>query len=180
MMTINPLNEEAGYKIHDVAEGMNYYLGGIFCGIEWKALVASVPAAFSTYFGGDWGFLETWLILNFIDLVFGVILALKTSTFSRSKLYGWVIKTLTHMCTILVFGVVTVMLAGLTGYATPLIDWFVFILVLTEAASILQSADKLGMPVHPLARIVVNKLRRRVETKIKKMADIDKEEPSHD
>jgi phage-related holin len=164
------LNPDMAYRFHDVGAEMAYHLQGVFGGIGIKALVASIPAAFESTFGGNWGFFETWFALSVIDLVLGVVLALKTSSFSRARLYGWVIKALTHLCTILVFGVITVMLTGLTGHSAPLIDWFIFVLVLTEVASIIKSADKLGLPVHPLVKALVVRLRRRAETKLKSLA----------
>jgi phage-related holin len=159
------------YKFSDVGVEMNYHLAGILGGIKIKALIASVPAAFASTFGGNWGFFETWFVMSVIDLVLGVAFALKTSSFSRAKLYGWVIKALTHMGTILICGAITVMLIGLTGRSVPLIDWFIFILVLTEAASIIKSADNLGLPVHPLLKALVVRLRRRAEAKLRAMAD---------
>ncbi|MDR1367250.1 MAG: phage holin family protein [Candidatus Accumulibacter sp.] len=168
--------DDMAYKFSDVGGEMSYHLAGVFSGIKFKALVASVPAAFSTYFGGNWGFFETWFALSVIDLVFGVAHALKTDSFSRAKLYGWIVKALTHMLTILVCGVITVMLIGLTGHSFPLIDWFIFVLVLTEAASILKSAEKLGLPVHPLAKALIEKLRKRATGKLSEIAEGKEEE----
>jgi phage-related holin len=158
--------DEMSYNFRDVGVEMSYHATGILSGIKFKALFASVPAAFASYFGGNWGFLEMWFVLSVIDLVFGVAFAFKAGVFSRLKLYGWAVKALTHMITILICGVITVMLTRLTGYAAPLIDWFIFILVLTEAESILKTADKLGLPVHPLAKALVAKCKRRAESKL--------------
>lgn len=158
--------DDMAYKFHDVGVEIQYHVASILSGIKFKALVAGIPAMFATYFGGDWRFFEVWFALSVLDLVLGVALALKTSSFSRAKLYGWVVKALTHTGTILIFGVITVMLIGLTGHALPLIDWFIFVLAVTESASILSSAEKLGLPVHPLARALVEKCRRRAEAKL--------------
>jgi phage-related holin len=161
------------YRFSDVASEIQYHLIHVLTNFRFKAILACIPSSFSHYFGGNWHFVEIWFALNVIDLFLGVALALKTpgetpgeSSFSRAKLYGWITKSLTHICTILLFGVMTIMLSTLSGYTVPLVDWFLFVLVLTETASILSSADQLGLPVHPLAKTLVQKLRKRAETKI--------------
>lgn len=160
----------SSYRFADVATEIQYHLGGIFAGFKFKALVASVPALFSSVLGGDFHFFEAWFALNIVDLVLGVVLAYKTAEFTRARLHGWVVKTLTHMGTILLFGVVTVLFHKLTGNPAPMLDGFLFVLVLTESVSILDSADMLGLPVHPLLKAIVVRLRRRTEAKLKAIA----------
>jgi phage-related holin len=163
--------DDMSYKFHDVGVEIQHHLSRILSGIELKATVASVPALFTTYLGGDWYLAEAWFAFMMLDLVFGVAHGLKTSSFSRARLYGWVVKALTHAGTLLMIGVVTIMLKRLTGYPVPLLDLLVFVLALTEAASILATADKLGLPVHPLVKTLVVKLRRRAEAKLREIAD---------
>jgi phage-related holin len=174
------------YRFADVVGEMQYHFDHIVDSFPLKALVATIPSAFAASFGGDWRFFETWFVLSVFDLFLGVALALKTpgaepgqSAFSRDKLYGWAVKMLTHTCTILLFGSMTIMLSVLTGYKMPIIDWFVFILALTEAASIVKSADGLGLPVHPLAKRLLEKLRVRAAAKINDLAN-DRPAPKED
>ena len=171
------------YTIADVTLEISYYLRNITDGASIKGILAVFPALFSALFMGEWYFFILWFLFNVIDLFLGVWLALKTkdpesgrSVFCRERLYGWVIKTLTHAGTIFIFGAVTVMISTLSGRIIPIIDWFIFILVLTEMASILNSANLLGLPIPPFALIFVRKLKGGAEKKIERVTELLTEE----
>lgn len=166
------------YSLTEVAAGMEHYIDQIFESFGLKAGFAAIPAVFVAFLGGNWHLFEAWFILNIVDLAFGVMVALKSidpvtghCRFSKRKIYGWVVKTLANMVTIIMVGIVTVFFAQVSGFAVPVIDWFMFILLLTEITSILDGADRLGFPVHPLARAIVAKIRRTTEHKIDEALD---------
>lgn len=176
------------YTFSDVCAEIGYYLRAIFLeGSSFKMCLAAIPALFSSTLLGEWYFFQVWFICNVIDLVLGVALALVTkdpdtgrSVFSRARLYGWVVKTLTHVGTIYLFGIVTVMVSKLAGHTVPFIDWFMGVLILTEMASITSSASKLGLPVHPLALLVLRKLKRGAEGRIKNLTNLNGEDLNND
>lgn len=170
-----------GEVFHEVV----YYGERILTGFTVKAMLATLPALFTSYLTGDWYIFELWFVMNVADLFLGVIIALKTkdevtglSKFSRRRLYSWVVKTLTHMLTIILVGLVTVAFSRISGYTVPVIDWFMFILLLTEIASVLNSASKLGLPIHPVAKSLVERLRRKSERKIEQLTNPEESEVS--
>ena len=160
----------------ETGNSMSQHLDQIFAGIQIKAALASVSALFISALGGGWFIFELWFILNVIDLICGVSLAIKDDCFSRRRIYDWVIKTFTHILTIILIGFVSFTLSYLAKYNIPILDWFVFVLVLTEVASIFNSLIKLGLPVPPLAQKIVAKIRNRTESKIDDFTDGDDEQ----
>lgn len=137
-----------------------------------KVLISTALAFFSAYTGGDSYILLVWFFMNFLDLLFGVARALieldpdtGKNKFSRSRLYGWVTKTLTHGLTILVIALVASTLPLTQG--GWLINGLLFILLLTEAASILDTAALLGLPVPPAAIVLVQHLRKGAEARLR-------------
>ena len=67
----------------ETGNSMSQHLDQIFAGIQIKAALASVSALFVSALGGDWFIFELWFILNVIDLICGVSLAIKDDCFSR-------------------------------------------------------------------------------------------------
>lgn len=173
------------YSFLEVFNEIGYYCERILTGFTIKAVLATLPTLFAAYLTGDWYIFELWFIMNAIDLALGITLALKTrdpktgrNRFSRRRVYSWVVKTLTHMLTIILVGLVTVAFSRVSGYSVPVIDWFMFILLLTEIASVLDSAGKLGLPIHPVAKSLVDRLRRKSEKKIEQLTNPEESEVS--
>lgn len=150
----------------DVGIASMQHLEQIFAGFQIKAALASVSALFVSALGGDWYIFELWFIMNAIDLFCGVLLAVKVNRFARRRVYGWVVKTFTHVLTIILVGLVSYVFSLVSGYPVPVLDWFMFVLLLTEVASIIDSLVKMGLPVPPLARKIVTKIRRKSEAKL--------------
>lgn len=149
-----------------IGKRMTHYIDQILAGFQIKALVSTIPALFTTYLGGDWYIFEIWFLMNFIDLICGVIVAQKYAVFSRIRVYGWVVKTLTHVLTIIFVGLASAIFSSVSGYPLPILDWVLFILVLTEMASIIDSFVKLNLPVPALCVKIISKIRHRAEKKI--------------
>lgn len=172
------------YTLQELGMNMNHYIEQICAGITLKGLVSAVPALLSTYYGADIYLFKSWFVLNVVDLVFGIWLALKTidpetgkNKFSRRRLYGWVLKSFVQMGSIVLAGVITVSAErlGTEGIAilgaifgeTLFINWVLFLLLITEAASVVDSSEKLGLPVNPAIKACVKRFRKMTEEKFK-------------
>lgn len=160
------MQEQQTHTFIGVGQGTMQHLDQIFTGFPIKGVLAALPALFASHLSGDWHIFELWFVANAIDLVLGVVLTQKYARFSHRRVYGWVIKTFTHMLTIILVGIVSYTFASVSGYPAPILDWFMFILLLTEVASIIDSLGKLGLPVHPLAQKIISKIRRKSEVKL--------------
>lgn len=161
-------------------EGITYYASRIADSFTLKAAIATIPIAFTSELLGNWKLLELWFLLNVIDLILGIIIAIKEKKFDRRRLYGWVTKTLTHVLTIILVGIMTQGLYIATGHIVPILDWFIFVLLLTEVTSVLDSFIKLGAPVHPVAKDIVEQLRRRSAKQIKNLGDSENDEEDYE
>jgi phage-related holin len=139
------------YKFYNVLEEIGYYLAAMFSSLTLKGCIALLLLPFGWVFGDRLLFFYFWLALSVVDMIEGTILALREGAYTRARFYGWVVKFLTHSCTILVFGAVGLMLGDLTGTEIPLASWFVLVLVSTELTSVLMSAAQLGLPVPAFA-----------------------------
>ena len=162
---------DMSYKFSDVAGEMGYYLSAIMTNFKIKALISLVPTPFILYLGESSFFFEVWFALGIIDLIAGVSLALAQGVFCRTRLYGWVGKMLTHALTIMLFGVLSILLSELINMRVPLLDWFIFVLVITETLSVLKSAELLGMPVPAFALVLVEKMHDRAKRKADDLVD---------
>jgi phage-related holin len=141
------------YTFHDVGVEIASYAKTAFSSMELKAAIAVFFLPFKIIFDGDYVCLYIWLALSVLDMVVGVFHALKFHCFSRQRLYGWVIKMLTHTGMVLIFGSLLLMLRNIFGGAfVPVagaLSLVLFVLAATEALSILTTLQKLDLPVPP-------------------------------
>ena len=147
------------------------HLDQIFTGFQIKMALAGVSSLFVSVLGGDWYVFELWFAMNVVDLICGIALAVRGNCFSRRRVYGWVVKTFTHILTIILVGLVSFTFSYLARYSIPVLDWFMFVLLLTETASVFDSLIKLGLPIPPLARKLVVRIRRKTEANLAEIID---------
>lgn len=145
-----------------------HFIDRITSGFPVKAGVAVIPSLFTTHLMGDWYIFVVWMAAITTDFICGVLWAVINEEFSRDKVQRWVVKVATHMLTILIAGIVTVASYRVSGILLPFINWLMFILLLTELASILDMAVKFNLPVPETAIYIVRKMRDRTRQKIDK------------
>ena len=123
-------NETMAYSFSEASGEVFGHWYQIVNAFSLKAAIATLPTLFSAYLMGDWYIFELWFIMNFCDLALGVTLACTEKKFSCRRLYGLVTKTLTHTITIILVGVLTFAFSTVSGVVIPVLDWFMFILIL--------------------------------------------------
>lgn len=137
--------------LKETALDVTYYLNQIGAGACLKVPLALLASFYSSYLGGDWALLLGFLVLDVADLILGTSVALKTGRFSIIRLRKWVIKLLTYGACVVVVGLLNIGFARASGFKAPILDFFLLILMATEALSVFANMGKLGLPVPAVA-----------------------------
>jgi phage-related holin len=146
----------------EVAFRMREDLSSLFHAFGVKFLAALVLAgAFARYIGGEPGLMEIYIGVFTLDLVMGVTRALKTKSFRIALLGMWVIKVLTYFMCLLVMGLIWKALVLTFGTFFDLVNYFLLVMIITEAVSIVDNAARAGLPVPPFMRFLLIKLKRK-------------------
>jgi phage-related holin len=146
----------------EVAFRMREDLSSLFYAFWLKLLAALVLAgAFTRYIGGEPGLLEIYVAVFTLDLVMGVVRALKTKSFRIALLGMWVIKLLTHFMCLTLVGLMWKASEFVFGSFPVLVNYFLFVMILTEAVSIVDNAARAGLPVPPMLSFMLVKLKRK-------------------
>lgn len=137
------------------------YLGQLMFGVWIKILLGAVLAAFTNIFFGDIVIAGFYAIFLAADLFLGVLYAKVVGTYTKRKLYGFVKKVVTCGIMLIIVGIISHSLFRITGVVIAMINWLMFVFILTEAVSIIDNLEKLGMPVHPVIKVVMKALRHK-------------------
>ena len=160
------------YNFTQVGLEISYHLNRLMEGIAPKLGLAIAPAAVLTHLHINAYALYVWLFFMFLDLVLGVVWAISVDRFSRSKLYGWVVKLLTHSIALCLVGLLASVffLLPVAGFLEEgvqgLMTCALLVMILTEFVSIMDTSIKLNLPVPPVAARVVKGLQKRVDNNI--------------
>jgi phage-related holin len=146
----------------EVAFRMREDLSSLFHAFWVKFLAAlMLVGAFGQYIGSEPGLLEIYVAVFTLDLVMGVTRAVKTKCFRIAILSMWVIKVLTYFLCLLVIGLIWKASVLAFGTFFDLVNYFILVMIITEAVSIVDNAVKAGLPVPPFMRFLLIKLKRK-------------------
>lgn len=163
--------------VNEVRQDLMYYFSQIWAGWPIKGAVGAgvccVTSLYTNFFYGNITLVFLWMILVTADLILGVMVALRKSKFTMARLKKFVTKVFAHALTIALFGVLNHSLTATSGYATPLLDWVMVLLLLTEGASILINMDKMGWPVPKIAHKIIAKMDKSANQKIDALLEVD-------
>lgn len=152
---------------------LSYQFEELVSCIHLKALIASLPVAYTAHFLGDWHLIEVWFGATCVDLLMGVKVARKAGDFSWDKIGAWTAKLLVHGCTIIVVGVLAhvahVASIALT-YDALILNLYMAILITKELGSTVRNMRMLNWPVPRILLILVSALDKNAEKRILDMA----------
>lgn len=179
------------YTVAEFAQEVSYHFQRFTTGFEAKAAIGFAGGALLTYLYIDWLVILFWLLLNATDLCLGVRLAYRNNNFQRRRVYGWIIKTFTHLHTMFFFGVFAFFIVRIYGdavdpdtlsrFARWFVNGFILMFATTEALSIVDTAEKLGYPIHPIVRKILRWFPRYLEKKAEDITGVplDENKPSN-
>lgn len=137
------------------------YLGQLMFGVWIKILLGGLLTVFTNIFFGDIVIAGFYAIFLAADLFLGVLYAKVVGTYTKRKLYGFVKKVVTCAIMLIIIGIISHSLFRITDVVIAMINWLMFVFILTEAVSIIDNLEKLGMPVHPVIKVVMKALRHK-------------------
>jgi toxin secretion/phage lysis holin len=154
-----------------------YFTKQMLGGLPWKALLAFLVIPLDWAFQGQYLYVGTWFGFSVLDMLLGATYAIRQEQFCWTLLQGWVVKMITHMVTIILFGFLQHAGNELLDSHFPLVHWIVFILCITEALSILRNADHLALPVPKIASTLLQKLQKKANSQLDAALKVDEEPP---
>lgn len=160
--------EQLAPFLNEARQDVAYYIAQIWAGWQIKGAVSAVIAACSTFytgcFFGNWALFCIWVLFMTVDLGLGAALAIKKGQFTMVRFRKFITKAGTHVAIIALFGFLNHSFSSTAGTALPITDWFLCMLLCSEALSILSNMDKLGLPVPPVARRVIAIMHRKAHS----------------
>lgn len=143
-----------------------YHFDEILNSIQLRALLASLPVAYSVYFLGSWHLLEVWFIVACVDLLLGIRLACVLNTFSWQRINSWSFKLLIHSLTILAVGALAHVASVALKYDILILNIYVVILIGKELASVVKNMKALKWPVPTAFVLIVTVFDQNMEKKV--------------
>ena len=157
------------------------YVGKL--GIDWRyKILASPPIAFyGQYLGGDGIILALFYSLFCVDLVLGIIMAVKDGTYKHQYLQRWVVKFVTYtLCIAMVGALIAAINRSLFGVvefrANFILDIFMTFLLAGEIISICDHLHRLGCPVPAVLMRLATRIRNKAESRIDGILEDGKDE----
>lgn len=145
---------------------LSYQFEELISCIHLKALIASLPAAYTAYFLGDWHLIEVWFGATCVDLFMGIKVARKSGDFSWDKIGAWTFKLLVHGCTIIVVGVLAHVASIALKYDVLILNLYVAILITKELGSTVRNMRILNWPVPRILLVLISTLNKNAEKRI--------------
>lgn len=125
---------------------------------------ASVPLAWLTSaMGVQTSVLVIYLIFMGVDLILGAASAYQRNIYDVRRVRFWFFKLGTHLLILLVFGLVGKVINDTFGFSTGLTGALLFMIIITEAASVVDKLTMLGAPVPPFVKSLLSVLRKNAE-----------------
>jgi phage-related holin len=152
-------------------------LSQVFYALHIKSLLALPASILTHYLASDVSIFIIYLFIMFLDLIAGVAKALKTKTFRAQYLNRWVLKLGTQIFVIFLFGLTYYAFFLASGITFPILNYLVFILLITESVSIIDNMTKCGLPVPPIVRYLLNLIRRKAVNSVVSNIDLKEETP---
>ena len=153
-------------KSADAWAELTYHFEEIVNCIHLKALIASLPVAYTAHFLGDWHLIEVWFGATCVDLFMGIKVARKSGDFSWDKIGAWTFKLLVHGCTIIVVGVLAYVASIALKYNVLILNLYVAILITKELGSTVRNMRILNWPVPRILLVLISTLDKNVEKRI--------------
>jgi toxin secretion/phage lysis holin len=144
---------------------------------EMKAVCGATFATICAGAGCDYVLVLTLWLAMFCDFLFGVADACKRRHFRCRTMERGAQKLVWYFIYMGLVWMVNVAISHSVGFDSPLLNWFLAYLTLTEAVSIVAHLKSLGVPIPPLLLYIVNRSKKGVEEKVEQ-AFPDTEEPS--
>ena len=153
-------------KATNVGAELSYQFEELLSYIHLKAVIASLPAAYTARFLGDWHLIEVWFGATCVDLFMGIKVARKSGDFSWEKIGAWTFKLLVHGCTIIVVGVLAHVASIALKYDVLILNLYMAILITKELGSAVRNMRILNWPVPRILLILVSVLDKNAEKRI--------------
>lgn len=145
---------------------LTYQFDEILNCIHLKAFFLSLPAAYAAHFLGDWHLLEVWFLVICMNLVTGVLFAIKENRFSWDKIGQWSFKVFVHSCTIIAVGIVAHAASTALKYDVIVLNIYLMILIAKEMGSTIRNMLDMGWPVPRILVYIVTAIDRKAEKKV--------------
>ena len=153
-------------KATNVGAELSYQFEELLSCIHLKALIASLPVAYTAHFLGDWHLIEVWFGATCVDLLMGIKVARKSGDFSWDRIGAWTFKLLVHGCTIIVVGVLAHVASVALKYNVLILNLYMAILITKELGSAVRNMRILNWPVPRILLILVSALDKNAEQRI--------------
>ena len=153
-------------KSADAWAELSYQFEELLSCIHLKALIVSLPVAYTAHFFGDWHLIEVWFGATCVDLFMGIKVARKSGDFSWEKIRAWTFKLLVHGCTIIVVGVLAHVASIALKYDVLILNLYMAILIAKELGSAVRNMRILNWPVPRILLILVSALDKNAEKRI--------------
>lgn len=145
-----------------------------------KSVLTLGVSTICAWIGADAYLVTVLAIAMTIDFVLGIYSAFRRGHFRcRAMQYG-ILKYLWYSAYIAVVGLVNISVARSFHINLPLLNLFISYLTLTESVSIVGHLQAIGVPVPELLSSIVNRSKRRVESKINGLTTPEKPRPGED
>ena len=153
-------------KAANVGAELSYQFEELLSCIHLKALIASLPVAYTAHFLGDWHLIEVWFGATCVDLLMGIKVARKSGDFSWDRIGAWTFKLLVHGCTIIVVGVLAHVASVALKYNVLILNLYMAILITKELGSTVRNMRILNWPVPRILLVLVSALDKNAEKRI--------------
>ena len=147
---------------------------GILLGLPYKALFTAPPVLiYSSVFGGDPYIILAYCVAFLIDLVVGIVSAVKRQVFDSRRLSLWVVKTIAHALCILLIALLDIALVhALRGFHFPILDIVVAIMLVGEVTSTLVNLQEATGRVPSFLLKATAKLHHKASKRFEAMIDV--------
>ncbi|MDR2142162.1 MAG: phage holin family protein [Deltaproteobacteria bacterium] len=167
----------ASASVEEIYENASSDLAQVFYAFHLKSLLALPASLMVHYATTDVTVLYIYLVIMILDLIAGVIRAIKTKTFHPKYVNRWFLKLGAQMFVIFLCGITYYAFFLVSNISLPILSYLKFVLLITESVSLVNNVSKIGLPVPPIVRYMLKLVRRSAVHSVVKGLELPEEDP---
>lgn len=176
--------EQLGPFLAEAKQDALYYFNQLWSGWQLKGAIGLFASSCSVFYGqvfyGNWVLFCLWALFVTMDSALGAAVAVKNRKFTMARFRKFVVKVCAHVAIIALVGSLNHSFSQALGSALPITDWFLCVLLCTEALSIIVNMEKLNLPVPGVARRLVAAMDTRAQAAMESCLHVEKARPNQE